>query len=281
MIISPLCEFASWFPTLVGHELEVGRREGHQWRETSWTDRMLLELRKLRDPRIITKVSNEVVTGADMDWWFVRADGSRHICLTIQAKILHYGTANQALWAYPELRHPHGSHGRQSRVLTATAMRQTKLGVATYPLYLFYNPASARPVPSLFWPLPCGAMLADGYWVASHLDAHRTGGVIPRSATQLSSVGPLMFGLPQLLCRPSNDIPDPDEVVAALTLRVEALKSRATDKRRAPRRRPEAGDGVPAYIASLIDRARSGQPDRKESDADGPSHNTIVFVSER
>jgi hypothetical protein len=87
---SPLCFFSDWFPAHVAYELEAAKRVRHQSRETSWTDRMLLELKKLQDPRIIVQSSNERVTSADMDWIFTNFDRRRHLWLTLQAKILHY-----------------------------------------------------------------------------------------------------------------------------------------------------------------------------------------------
>ena len=125
---SSLCAFADWFPGVVASELEQARSLGHQSRETSWTDRMLLELKKLRDPRILVQASKESKTGADMDWHFVRHDGQRYLHLTVQAKILHY-TRPRTPDRYDDLAYPNRS-GKQSRQLTSFAHRQTRLGYA-------------------------------------------------------------------------------------------------------------------------------------------------------
>jgi hypothetical protein len=211
---SPLCGLADWLPSLVAAELEEARTLAHQSRETSWTDRMLLELKKLRDPRIIVQNSNERVTGADMDWHFVRHDGRRHLHLAVQAKILHY-TTTRVPHRYGELAHPKRS-GRQSRQLTNYAKRQLRAGLNTFPLYLFYNPAS---VWHAGWGCSPGITLAGAYRVRHHLDRARRGTTdnrVPLQAVEFSAARPLMFCLHATFCQPNHAIPSPDEVAKAL-----------------------------------------------------------------
>lgn len=277
---SALCELADWFPAQVAHEIEGARREGHQFRETTWTDRFMLELRRLRDPRILVKTSHEVVTGADMDWWFVARDGSRHLRLTVQAKILHYMARDSDLWAYPELRHPHGAQGRQSRQLIRHARSEQKAGRATYPLYLFYNPSSAsRPWP-LFYQSP-GITLVDGFWVAAHLEAHRSGPSIPIIPTRYSQLQDRMFGLPMVFCQ-SMDVPGPDDVAEAIN-DANDMVWLGRDGRKRPRTRPSPGDGTPNHIWALVQKMKHGDIDTgDEVDPDKAGlwpRNTVVFVA--
>lgn len=276
--ISPLCEFASWFPQVVEHELEGGRRERHQFRETTWTDQLLFGLRKLRDPRILVRSSNEVVTGADMDWWFVKDDFSRHIRLTVQAKILHYLASNGANWAYPELRHPHGFHGRQSRQLTQYASKESSAGTATYPIYLFYNPRLTGSPAELWCDHSSGVTIANGYRIARHLDRHRMKNSIPISATRLSAVGSFMSCLPSLLCAGAGSVPDPDDIVEALGDTDEEVRGAFEPNLGRLGRPPEAGDGVPYDIRALIDRMQSVKGDPEDGDDWKLTRNTVVFL---
>ncbi len=275
--VSPLCSLAHWFPARAGHELEGARRDAHQWRETTWTDKLLRELKALRDPRILVKPSNERVTAADMDWWFVRADGSAHIRLTVQAKILHYLAVNVSNWAYPELRHPPGNHGQQARRLRRYASSETKKGRATHPLYIFYNPESVCGTHHGYWPRCDGATLADGYHVTAHLERHRLGKVIPITATRFNSIAPLMFGLDWLFCQ-GGLVPTPEEISRRLldaqrfAHRTEAIPARAR------LRVPAVGGGVPRDIARLIDLLRDGATDTHDGSAAHP--NIVVFIAD-
>ena len=275
---SALCSFADWFPSLVAGELEQARALSHQSRETSWTDRMLLELKKLRDPRIVVQNSNERVTGADMDWHFVRRDGRRHLHLAVQAKILHY-TRVRAPYRYDELAYPNHS-GRQSRQLTNFASKQSKQGFNTFPLYLFYNPASA-----LAWPIPCstGVTLASAYRIAHHLNVARrlsSDNKVSLQALEFETVEPLMFCLHSIFCSNGETIPDPDKVARSLA-DIDAEKREITiDGPRPPR--PEAGERVPPDIERIISRMRDGDSDAalKDGDEKPLSRPRIIFLSD-
>jgi len=274
-----LCEFAHWFPAHVAHRLEAGRLEGHQWRETTWTDQMLYQLRSLHDPRILVKASNEAATNADMDWWFVLEDGSQHLRLVVQAKILNYEAKNPALWAYPDIRHPPKYHGRQARGLRRYANKETAAGRITYPMYLFYNPTSADMSAMPYCPHSKGITLANGYRMVAHLEANRVDNSIPISAVRLSVLAPYMSCLPALFCQSDGGIPRPDEVLDALLGADQRL--RGTAKLPPLRQRPKPGEGVPREVSVIIERLRreadGGDDDGKR---DAPTRNTVIFLSD-
>lgn len=251
---SPLCAFASWFPARVGADLEEARALAYQSRETSWTDHMLLELKKLRNPHILVQNSNERVTGADMDWHFVSRNGRRHLHLAVQAKILHYTTV-RAPYRYGELAYPDKT-GRQSRQLTNFAKRQLAAGFATYPLYLFYNPSSVVPRSSACSP---GVTLANAYRVRNHLDVARKkagNGKVPLQDHEFWSVSPLMFCLHRIFCCSGDVIPSPDEVAQSLSL-IDGRIGRSTNRRLRPPK-PSAGGRVPADVELLLQAMMSG-----------------------
>lgn len=272
-MISPLCLFSGLFPGTVGSELDDAKAVFHQARETSYTDRMLLELRKLRNPRIVVQGSKEILTGADMDWIFVRWDQRRHLQLTVQAKILHY-TRPRTPPRYDELAYPPQAPGRQARTLTRYAKSQCALGRAVYPLYLFYNPASVAS--SSWWPGDEGVTLANGYAISRHIERNRTGRKIANGTLDLSSIQPMTFPLPSIFCRPSHVIPEPDMVAAAINNANAAVQQRAAARTRLPICR--ADHHVPDDIADLVRRtAVLGRVEDFDSPvADRPR---ILFVS--
>lgn len=273
-----LCEFAHWFPFHVARKLEVGVTEDHQFRETTWTDEMLFQLKSLHDPRILVKASNEAVTNADMDWWFVPEDGSQHLRLVVQAKILNYERSNKSLWGYPDIRHPNKFQGRQGRRLRLYASRETAAGRVTYPMYIFYNPMSADMSPMPSCPHSKGVTLANGYRMVAHLEASRTGNSIPIGAVRLSALAPYMSCLPFLFCRGVDGIPRPDEVLAAIDAADERL--REDGELRPLRQKPKPGEGVPRDVRTLIDRLqRKGGGDYDAEQDGGAGRNTVVFLS--
>ena len=274
---SPLCSLADWFPNYVAAELEEARSLRHQSRETSWTDRMLLELRKLRDPRIIVQNSNERLTGADMDWHFVSANGRRHLHLAVQAKILHY-TMVRAPLRYGDLAYPNRT-GRQSRQLTNYARRQGRKGLNTYPLYLFYNPASVSN-----WATFCspGISLANAYRIRHHLDTMQrrsTDSKVPLQATEFGVIEPLMFCLHRIFCEPSDFMPGPDDVAAALAEIDIQIGHISPGRQRPPI--PEAGEKVPREILRIVDLMRDGMSHAAKFDSgdDGPRERPrVIFI---
>ncbi|MEN6541695.1 DUF6615 family protein [Parvibaculum sp.] len=273
---SPLCAFADWFPSQVAAELEQARTLKHQSRETSWTDRMLLELKKLRDPRIIVQNSNERVTGADMDWHFVDF-GGRHLHLAVQAKILHY-TATQTPYRYGDLAYPDWTGG-QSRQLTNFARRQLRGGFSTFPLYLFYNPAVIAPWP---WSCASGIMLASGYRIRDHLDRERRNSAtnkVPSQAVEFTKIRPLMFCLHAIFCQPKDVVPNPDEIAQAL---INVDDSIGGTIGRRSRRQLSASDRVPDDIRRIA-RAmhdRTGDSSPIESDESGRIERPrVIFLS--
>lgn len=270
-MISPLCLFAGLFPGTVGSELDDAKAVYHQARETSYTDRMFLELKKLRNPRIVVQGSNETSTGADMDWIFVRWDQRRHLQLTVQAKILHY-TRPRTPPRYDELAYPPMAPGRQARTLTRYAKAQCALGRAVYPLYLFYNPASLAS--RSWWPGDEGVTLANGYAISRHIERNRTGAKIANSALELSVTQPMTFPLPSIFCRPSHVIPEPDMVADAIN--AATAQQGPGERTRLPVCR--ADHRVPDDIANLVRRtvALGSAEDFDTLVADRPR---VLFIS--
>lgn len=273
----PLCAFANWFSVEVGNELTDARRLGHPWRETTWTDRMLRGLRALRDPRIVVKASNEAVTAADMDWWFVDRASRTHIGLALQAKILHYHRQNSALWAFDELAHPRTAPGAQARKLLGYVAGARRTGAMIYPLYLFYNCDQGVP-PDTFYPPHCaGVNWANGHAIARHIRRNLVGKSFPAPAKRFTTLSPLMMPLTFLLCTlDSGGMPRPTDIAALLTFDRERLARTAAeldiDLRAVPR--PQIGAGIPDAVERIL--ARAG---RDSDDDDQAGRSTVVFVS--
>lgn len=238
---------------------------------------MLRRLRALRDPRILVQASNEAVTAADMDWWFIdRASGS-HFGLALQAKILHYHQRNSALWGFDELAHPRGTPGAQARKLIGYASGARKTGTMIYPLYLFYNCDQSVP-PDTSYPAHChGANVANGYAVARHIRLNVSGSSFPAHARRFTTLAPMMMPLPYLLCAlGSGEVPRPLDVALLLRIDRERLPGSSTelnvDLRAIPR--PRVGDGIPQSVERILARAgRDGSGD------DPPLRSTVVFLS--
>jgi len=274
--MSIMCNFATWFSLLVGNELEEARLLGHQSRETTWTDRMLLELKKLRDPRILAFASNEKVTGGDMDWWFVNPVSNASFCLTVQAKILHYLQQNPDLWHYEEIAHPRDDPGRQSRMLVDHARDHCAAGLGYYPYYIFYNPSSAPAIPlRTAWPGEA-VTLVDGFVVADHISTHITASGFPIPAKRYSALVGGMVSLPEFLCSCVAGIPSPEEIVGRINdLRDEFRFGDETDVDPDPFQ-ARVSHALPSAIRHMVER-RTRYIDHAE-DIVVP-RDTVVFVS--
>jgi hypothetical protein len=274
--MSIMCNFATWFSLLVGTELEEARLLDHQSRETTWTDRMLLELKKLRDPRILALSSNEKATGGDMDWWFVNPASNASFCLTVQAKILHYLQRNPDLWHYEEIAHPRDDPGRQSRTLVQYARDQCGAGFGYYPYYIFYNPSSAPAIPSrTAWPGEA-VTLVDGFVVADHISTHITASGLPIPAKRYSALVDRMVSLPEFLCSCVTGIPSPEEIVERINdLRDEIRFGDEADVEPDPFR-ARVSDALPFPISRMVER-RTRYTDHAEDII--VLRDTVVFVS--
>jgi hypothetical protein len=228
---------------LVARELEDARILKHQFRETTWTDRMLLEINRLRDPRLLAVKSHEILTGGDMDWWFVRADGSSSFRLTVQAKILHYAQNDPQLWHYEDLAHPRGNPGLQSRTLVGNARRENRAGRSCYPFYIFYNPGAVSPLPRRMTPPAFnGVSVLDGYATTAHIGANKTARTFPISAKRYDALSPMMFSLHELLCAGEGDIPWPEDMADRAAMLWDRLKLAEQIPNAARRTRPIAMD---------------------------------------
>ncbi len=270
-MVSTACQFAHWFSHTVAHDLEEARGEDHQWRETSWTDRMLLELKRLHDPHIVVRGSNERVTHADMEWWFVGERRATYLCITMQAKILHYTQKDPKSWLYGEIAHPSKSQGRQAIELVKHAERQTRAGRAMLPLYLFYNPSAVDTIDERTARIRgAGVMLAFARDIRNHLLARKTGKAVPINAKRFVAIRPFQFPLSSLLCLP-GDIPGPAEVAGRLN-RIDEIFSRFGPRRPASKIKVDVGRDLPRDICRIMlgeraqaigdDEPRSPVPDR-------------------
>lgn len=248
----------------------------HQSRETSWTDRMLLELKRMRDPRIIAATSKEKLTGGDMDWWFVR--GTVGFCITIQAKILHYRQQDSLLWHYEDLAHPASAPGLQSRTLVGYARSESRAGRPRYPYYLFYNPSEALSRPVLGYPKSLsGVTLIDGYAVANHIARNLTSNArFPISAKRFTTLQPCMMTLHELLCVSRDDIPDPQVMISVVDNAWRQLRASDLIPKNARRMLPATMQSLPPEIMHIIER----HSDRDFPDDDhGLARDTIIFLS--
>ena len=241
---------------------------------------MLFELKRLRDPRVIAVTSNEPVTGADMDWWFVRRGSGVNFCLNVQAKILHYRQANAALWHYEDIAHPAKSPGLQSRTLLRNARRMKRAGTPAYPYYIFYNPESAgSPSPFRWFPSNGGVTVVDGFLAASHIAQRINAGNFPIEAKRHTALAPMMTSLHDLLCVGPSDIPDPQDVAH----RVEELRAhidRRMERSRTVRRvRPTLGQELPPPIRGIVERSGRGLGPGDGTPDHAIGRDTVVFIA--
>lgn len=262
---------------LVAHELEEARLVDHQSRETSWTDRMLLELKRLRDPRIIAVTANEKVTGGDMDWWFVR--GKTGFCMTIQAKILHYRQQASWLWHYEDLAHSARNPGSQSRTLTGHARNESRAGRSRYPYYLFYNPSALLlPQVNPHSRLLSGVTVIDGYVVAHHIARNLLAkSRFPIDAKRYTVLQPWMMTLHDLLCTPFDDVPGPEKMMETVNDAWHQIRAQDPSLRRGRRLLPALTPSLPREIIRIIERGG----DRDFPD-DGVvlERDTVIFLSD-
>jgi hypothetical protein len=272
--MSSLCEFAHWFSSEVGKELAEGRQLCHQYRETTWTDRCLIELKKLRDRRIIVKASNERFTAADMDWWFVNRQTGTSFCLRLQAKILHYRAKDPALWDYNELTHPRQNPGKQSRTLIASATSAGSQGYI-YPYYLFYNP-NAGGHKSLH---TGGITVMDGFAVSDHIAKYlkTKNSASPKGISNpekhFKVLAPSMIRLSELLCVGNNSIPYPEEIAEKVGQARRTFNELRKVRLRGVSPRPSAS--IPAWITRLMEMQEViDEPEEKRSTRD-----VVIFAS--
>jgi hypothetical protein len=111
-----------------------GRQLGVPMGEVGITDHNMLALRREHPSLLIHKhpVQEEVLTGADWEWWL----GTPHgwTCLVFQAKILH------ANGRYSGITKGREAGNLQVDVLVRSCLRRSdKLNGSVWPLYCFYN----------------------------------------------------------------------------------------------------------------------------------------------
>jgi hypothetical protein len=133
--------------------------------ETGITDRNLLDLLR-RHPRLILRkhaAREEVITGADFEWWLGSPAG--WTCLLFQAKRLHKDGRYHGLTQ----RLPSGQL-QVDRLIQACWGRSLRLGGAVWPIYCFYNYWQGG------WPIKISAVPSeervDGKVAASRLPSY-------------------------------------------------------------------------------------------------------------
>jgi hypothetical protein len=254
-----LCQFAQDFPKVAGTFLDRAATLGRSFREETLTDVLMGALVAFKPLGIEILFPNEQKTGADMEWLFVRADGSSYFRLLIQAKKLD-GTGK--VWtrrSYPEIFHRvHSTGALQSETLVDEALRSG----STYPLYIFYTHQSVCDLAARDYQTLEGVSLVSGTFINALVKKKVGGKIGATHASSLGAIQPKMFPLSRLLCggvvrrtgmripedvlhflsdrplMPVPGLPTPDQVRAAL---VEAV-GRDQD---IPRDIPPVGDRLP------------------------------------
>src|SRR4051794_6842239 len=147
------------------HDLGDSHLLGMTMGETGITDRNLLDLLR-RHPRLILRkhaAREEVITGADFEWWLGSPAG--WTCLLFQAKRLHKDGRYHGLTQ----RLPSGQL-QVDRLIQACWGRSLRLGGAVWPIYCFYNYWQGG------WPIKISAVPSeervDGKVAASRLPSY-------------------------------------------------------------------------------------------------------------
>ena len=73
-----ICQFAHHFPKTAGEFLDRAATLGRSFREETLTDVLMGALVAFRPLGVEVHFPDEPRTGADMEWLFVRADGSSY-----------------------------------------------------------------------------------------------------------------------------------------------------------------------------------------------------------
>lgn len=192
-----LCTFAHNFPSVVGRFLDQAADLGRAFREETITDMLMGALVALKPMGIDVRFPNEQRTGADMEWIFVRRDGSTRFHLLIQAKKIH-GTG--AIWtrrSFPEIFHRVGG-GRtlQSDLLIQECLNRP----ATFPLYMFYTNQSVCDMARAASVNVEGVSLANGHYINSLVKQRIAGAITAFDACSLSALHAKMLPLTRILC---------------------------------------------------------------------------------
>ncbi|MBO6807673.1 DUF6615 family protein [Thalassospira sp.] len=133
-----LCSFARIFPTEVERFLAKDRQLRRHIREETITDLLVGGILGISAPNLVVDFSDEVATGADMEWIFYDASAKKYIRIFIQAKRSFGSGKYWQRHSLRELFHRTKSNNvLQSNVLASCAK---KFGRSSYPLYFVYNP---------------------------------------------------------------------------------------------------------------------------------------------
>jgi hypothetical protein len=210
-----LCQLAYQFPQFVEGFLERSRRLRRRFREETVTDLLMGSLITAGGRRIIVEFPDEPVTGADMEWNFANPDDGSFFRILLQAKQC-YGEGG--IWTrhgYKELLHTAGSSTKlQAVALCDTARAQA----ATYPLYIFYHPASTcAAADAAGLTAVTGASFADGYLIERLVTAATTRTLRTRNKS-LKTIAPLLFPLINLFCPPTVLVNGPQSFAPGLLM---------------------------------------------------------------
>lgn len=192
-----LCRFAKEFPSAAGRFLDQAADLGRSFREETITDMLMGAMVAFRPLGIQVKFPNEQRTGADMEWIFVRRDGSARFHLLIQAKKIYLTGKKWESKSFPAIFHRVGHSGPlQSDVLLQEAI----LRPATFPLYMFYTNETICEQAKSAKVAVDGVSLASGHRVNSLVKQKLSGSINHSQACSLSALHSQMFPLSRLLC---------------------------------------------------------------------------------
>lgn len=282
-----LCQLAHQFPPFVESFLERSRPLRRRFREETVTDLLMGSLITAGGRRIIVEFPDEPVTGADMEWNFVNPDDHTFFRILLQAKQCYGDGKVWTRHGYKELFHKAGSGPNLQAVALCDTARATP---ATYPLYIFYNPANTcTAARAAGLEAVTGASLADGY-IIEQLTTKATTRKLRTSNKSLKKIAPVLFPLSDLLCPPTIlesglhafasgafafpvavgreggrtfvgfPIPPTPEVIRQRVVRSrETLAAAGQDIGERPGV-PEISDTIPDEVMATIERSRADHP---------------------
>lgn len=194
-----LCRFAGNMSSHIGEFLDRSSSVSRSFREETMTDILVGGLVAMRPFGVVVDFSDEKNTGADMEWDFVRADGSTRFSLLIQAKRLYGSGSTWSRRSYPEIFHRVGGK-KSGRIQSSALVSEARSRSATYPLYLFYTNKSVCDAASRARKRIDPLSFVCGSVVDSLVCDKISGSLSATKASSLKVIQPHMFPMRRLLC---------------------------------------------------------------------------------
>lgn len=203
-----LCHFANQFPAKVEVLLDATKGLKRGIREETITDLLIGGIIGCNPRRLSVNFSEEVDTGADMEWVFVDEATQQSLTLLIQAKKLY--PSSKPDWEnyyYRELfYHPRNAESPQATTLYECAR---SYGGSAFPLYFLYNGLSAcKSARSKGASIVCGVNFISGVDVYRLEKLSRS----YKKKIELKRLGNLrkkFYSLPDILCPESLKLSGP------------------------------------------------------------------------